>query len=45
MAVSIGAVLLAWVLWDEDTRTARVPDAPSSIAASSTVAADSRELS
>ena len=46
MAVSIGAVLLAWVLWDEDTRTARVPEsAPSSIAASSTVTADSRELS
>jgi signal peptidase II len=45
MAVSIGAVLLAWVLWDEDTRTARVPEASSSIAASSTVAADSRELS
>ena len=46
MAVSIGAVLLAWVLWDEDTRTARASSPEtSSMSTSGTVAADPRELS
>ena len=40
MAVSIGAVLLAWVLWGEDTETQAVA-APARVQ----VSADSRELS
>ncbi len=40
MAVSLGAFLLAWVLWGEDTESESVP-----VPAPATVAADSRELS
>ena len=40
MAVSLGAFLLAWVLWGEDTEAERV-----SVPSAATVAGDSRELS
>jgi len=40
IAVSLGAFLLAWVLWGEDTEPARV-----AIPAAATVAAEPRELS
>jgi signal peptidase II len=42
MAVSLGAFLLAWVLWGEDTEAER---AGVSVPATSTVTGDSRELS
>ena len=40
MAVSLGAFLLAWVLWGEDAESEAVP-----VPAAATVAAESRELS
>jgi signal peptidase II len=40
MAVSLGAFLLAWVLWGEDTETERVP-----VPAAATVTGEPRELS
>jgi signal peptidase II len=40
MAVSLGAFLLAWVLWGEDTEAERV-----SVPSAATVAGESRELS
>jgi len=40
MAVSLGAFLLAWVLWGEDTEAERV-----AVPATATVAGESRELS
>jgi signal peptidase II len=39
MAVSLGAFLLAWVLWGEDTETERVP-----VPAAATVTGEPREL-
>jgi signal peptidase II len=40
MAVSLGAFLLAWVLWGEDTETERVP-----VPAAATLTGEPRELS
>jgi signal peptidase II len=39
MAVSLGAFLLAWVLWGEDSETERVP-----VPAAATVTGEPREL-